>query len=71
MAISERVYNFLAQHKPDCFCDDCIQHALGLSRRQEVAPVTITLGLTAAFHRGSGQCALCQHQRTKLVIQAL
>lgn len=70
MTISERVYVYLLEHKPDCFCDDCIQRELSLSRRQEVAPVTKTLGLTAEFVREPGLCIACPHHRTKLVIHA-
>jgi hypothetical protein len=71
MAISERIYAFLIEHTPDCFCDDCIQRELGLARRQEVAPVTKTLGLTPGFNRNPGLCVSCAPPRTKLVIRAI
>ena len=71
MTIPERIYTFVTNHRPDCFCDDCIQRELGLARRQEVAPVTKTLGLTSGFVRDAGFCAVCQHPRTKLVIRAM
>ncbi len=46
MIISEAVHTFLAKNRPRAFCDDCLQERLGLARRQEVAPVTKTFGLT-------------------------
>jgi hypothetical protein len=71
MTIPERVRDFLVDHRPDCFCDDCIQERLSLKRRQEVAPVTKTLGLTPGFIRGAGLCVSCTRTRTKLGIQAV
>lgn len=71
MRIPERVRDFLVHHKPNCDCDDCIQEQLRLSRRQEVATVTKTLGLTADFIRDSGLCDTFVHPRTKLVTHAL
>jgi len=70
MSISERVLLFLVGNKPDCFCDDCIQRNLGLTLRQEVAPVTKALGLTKEFRRGPGECVSCSRPRTKLVIRS-
>jgi hypothetical protein len=68
MTIPEKVFEFLVDQRPRCFCDDCIQRELGLARRQEVAPVTKTLGLTSAFRREPGCCASGSHSRIKLVI---
>jgi hypothetical protein len=42
MTIPERIYALLTEHKPSCFCDDCIQKRLCLPRRQEVTPITKT-----------------------------
>jgi len=52
------------------FCDDCLQLKLGSARRQEVAPVTKTLGLTRGFQRESGHCPCCSRRRRKLVTRA-
>lgn len=71
MTISERIFQFVVNHRPGCFCDDCIRRMLGLARRQEVAPVTKTLGLTSGFERAPGMCVVCSHPRTKLVIRAI
>jgi hypothetical protein len=71
MTNAEHIHTFLIEHKPDCFCDDCIQKKLGLARRQQVAPVTKTLGLTPGFRRDPGLCATCAHPRTKFVIRAV
>jgi hypothetical protein len=71
MTIPEQIKGFLEGHRSDCFCDDCIQEQLKLARRQEVAPVTKTLGLTLGFQRDHGVCVLCSHPRTKLVIRAI
>jgi hypothetical protein len=71
MTIPERIYTFITSHNADCFCDDCIQRELGLARRQQVAPITKTLGLTPEFVRVAGLCAVCSYPRTKLVIRAL
>lgn len=71
MTIPERVHRFVVSHRPECVCDDCICKELHLPRRQEVAPVTKSLGLTAEFVRNSGLCVSCVHPRNKLVIHAV
>jgi hypothetical protein len=71
MTIPERVHRFLIDRRPDGFCDDCTCRELRLSRRQEVAPVTKSFGLTAEFIRHLGSCGSCAHPRNKLVIHAI
>lgn len=71
MTIPERTPSFLIEHKPDCYCDDCIRERLCLARRQEVAPITKTLGLTSGFSRGRGLCPSCPNQRPKYVTGVL
>lgn len=71
MTIPEKVFAFLVDHKPARFCDDCIQKRLSLKRRQEVAPITNTLGLSSGFARDPGRCVSFHSPRTKLVIHAL
>jgi hypothetical protein len=69
MTVAERIHDFVIAQNSYPFCDDCIQIALGLPRRQEVQPVTKTLGTVEDFRRESGRCMRCG--RTKLVVQAL
>ena len=70
MTISERIHDYLVEQRPAGICDDSLQRKLGLARRQEVAPVTKTLGLTHGFQRESGHCPCCSRQRRKLVTRA-
>jgi hypothetical protein len=46
MTIPECIRDYLTENRPVGFCDDGLQLKLGLARRQEVAPVTKTLGQT-------------------------
>jgi len=57
--------------RPDCFCDDCMRERLCLAWRQEVAPFTKALGLTAGFSPVRGLCPFYSHPRVKYVIVAL
>ena len=70
MTIPERMYALLTEHKPSCFCDDCIQKRLCLPRRQQVAPITKTLGLTLGFRRERGLCCECPRPSTKFATGA-
>jgi hypothetical protein len=70
MTISECIHDHLVEHRPAGFCDYCLQLKLGLARRQEVAPVTKTRGLTRGFQRESGHCPCCSRRRRKLVTRA-
>lgn len=68
MTIAERIHAFLSEERPRAFCDDCIQEKLELPRRQEVAPVTKSLGLTDRFTRCRDFCNSCARPRLKFVI---
>jgi hypothetical protein len=70
MTIPECIHDYLIENRPVGFCDDCLQLKLGLARRQEVAPVTKTLGLTRGFQREPGYCPCCSQRRRKLVTRA-
>jgi len=52
MTISERIHDYLVEQRLTGICDDCLQRKLGLARRQEVAPVTTTLGTDPWFPTG-------------------
>lgn len=73
MTIPERVVAFVRGGSPGAFCDDCIRAGLNLPRRQEVAIVTLTLGLCREFQRAIGVCSAKNHSGTqeKLAIRAL
>jgi hypothetical protein len=65
MSVPEKVVAFLHGGAPGTYCDDCIKHELGLPRRQEVAIITLTLGLCKGFHRELGSCASRNHVGTR------
>lgn len=69
MMISERVADYLRQHKTDSLCDDCLAEVLQLKQRQQAFRVTSALGVTADFRRGDGQCSRC-HESPRKVTQA-
>jgi hypothetical protein len=54
--ISVRIVQFLANHKPEVFCDGCIAEKLGLSHRHRV---TAILCVKAAVWRDVGACSQC------------
>lgn len=66
--IPERVYGFLRGRTPDPACDDCVAKGTGVPR-ENVNPLTTTLGLTTDFVKARGICSLCQG--TKLVTRSL
>jgi hypothetical protein len=63
MMIAERVNEFLREHSPLAFCDDCIAERLSLSRRQQAHRVTSALGTTTNFRREEGTCSACGEVR--------
>jgi hypothetical protein len=62
MSQPERIFNFLVERR-EPFCDDCIQTRLELSQRQQVQPVSATLGLTSDFERAKDICAGCGDEK--------
>jgi len=54
-----RISQFLADHKPFLFCDDCITDKLGLSSRRQANRVTSRLAATSNFWRSVGACSAC------------
>lgn len=66
--IPERVYGFIWQSTPAPVCDDCAAKATGVPR-ENVNPLTQTLGLTSDFAKARGTCTLCQ--ASKLVTRSL
>ena len=62
MLIAERVNNFITDHTPDAFCDDCIAEQLDLSR-QQTQRVTIALATTDSFLREIDSCSLCGKEK--------
>ena len=61
--IPERIRELLVDLAPAPACDDCIQKDLGLRRRQQVQPVTSTLGLTSEFIREQNICSICKSSK--------
>lgn len=59
MIVAERINQFITEMRPEAVCDGCIAVELKL-RRQQVNQVTLALGTTNEFDRGSGTCAMCR-----------
>jgi hypothetical protein len=57
--IAGRVGQFLTDHRPALFCDDCITAELGLSSRRQASRVTVRLATTSNFWRDVGACSVC------------
>ncbi len=57
--IASRVGQFLVDHRPALFCDDCITAQLGLSSRRQASRVTGQLAATSGFWRDVGACSVC------------
>ena len=64
--VPQRIHGFLTENAPAGFCDDCLKGQLELANRQQVWPVTTTLGLTSDFDKTVGVCSGCGKD-TKLV----
>jgi hypothetical protein len=58
MIIAERVNNYLTQRRPDEVCDACVAAHLKL-RHQQANRVTMALGTTSDFTRGTALCVDC------------
>ncbi len=65
----ERVYRFLRERTPAPLCDDCIAEGAEVSPRQQINPITASLGLTTDFDKVHGTCSLCKND--KLVTRSL
>src|SRR5437870_2291064 len=61
--VPEKVRDFLEIRSGRMYCDECIQHRLGLKWRQQVQLVTATLGVTDAFPRLSDVCSGCGERK--------
>lgn len=61
MIIAEQVNQYLTQRRPDELCDSCVADRLKL-RHQQANRVTMALGTTSDFERGSGMCVDCQRE---------
>jgi hypothetical protein len=70
MTEAEQLVGFLQKNQTKAFCDDCIAHELGLTRRQRAQRVTVSLGLTSDYERSPGICCVCKNDRPKLVTRA-
>lgn len=70
MKVPEMVVDLLRRYRGVAVCDDCIRDELGLKKRQEVQPVTATLGLCSGFTRQKGACPWCKSVREKFVTKA-
>jgi len=69
MTSPERVHKFLTDRTPAPVCDDCIAKHTAVEPRQQVNPITATLGLTTDFDRKRGTCSICKSD--KLVTRSL
>ncbi len=69
MTIPADVIAFLRKNAPLAYCDDCIARRVGVTRTQQVQPITSTLGLTPGFARTRGPCRECG--LTRQVINAI
>ena len=65
-SVAERINEYLTK-RPVPICDDCLAQALGLSRRQQAAAVTIVLGTTPSFNRYDGACTDCVGPPKKVI----
>lgn len=63
MTVPEDVSNYITINRPNAYCDDCIQAALDLSRRQQVQQITSSLGLSADYDRNDGICSTCGSEK--------
>jgi hypothetical protein len=59
MSIPEDVATFLRKKKSAAYCDDCLQKAVPLKRRQQAQRVTDALNQTHDFTREKGRCVNC------------
>ena len=57
--IADRIGQFLVNHRPALFCDDCIAEKLGLSHRRQANRITAAFGTTPTFWRDVGACFGC------------
>ena len=69
MEVPERVAQFVRDHRPAPWCDDCLKHQLGLARRQQAQQATKPLGTCPGFRREKRTCSECR--KTKQVISAV
>lgn len=69
MEVPERIHAYLTSRTPEPVCDDCISKGAGVTPRNQVNPITRTLGLTTDFMRVHGVCADCKSD--KLVTRSL
>jgi hypothetical protein len=69
MSITERVREWLEQHRGKSFCDACIATQLGLKGRRAVWRASKILARTSGFHREKSSCPDCHANR--LVIRAV
>ena len=61
MIIAERVNEYLTKRRPDEVCDGCVAAHLKL-RHQQANRVTMALGTTSDFVRGTGRCSDCDRE---------
>ena len=61
--IAARIGQFLLDHRPRLFCDDCIGDHLGLSHRRQANRVTAAIGTAPAFWRDVGACTACSKHK--------
>ena len=66
--ITQRINNFVTEHRPKAVCDKCICEVLDYYSSANSALITEALGTTPDFDRRHGQCALCKNER--IVIRA-
>lgn len=79
MGIAERIARFLKQNRGVPFCDDCLERALALKRRQQAQQATNPLGQTPGYtrrdrpvHRAEKRnCRFPQTEKSALMVNAL
>ena len=61
MIIAQRVNDYITKRRPGEICDSCVADHLAL-RHQQANRVTMALGTTSDFTRGSGLCVDCDRE---------
>lgn len=62
----EQVNDFITKRRGSAICDDCLSKELKIKPRNQINPITNTLGTTSDFVRMTDVCDVCGAKNKKV-----